>query len=71
MSSFEDNPFGEPAVDNPFAVSIIKKKYLATQLTLNHRRHDWIILLIMNAEIIDSWWFIVSQLCLFCVNGEP
>lgn len=23
MSNFDDNPFGEPAVDNPFAVSII------------------------------------------------
>lgn len=23
MSNFDDNPFGEPAVDNPFAVSVI------------------------------------------------
>lgn len=25
MSGFDDNPFGEPTIDNPFAVSFLKK----------------------------------------------
>lgn len=26
MSGFDDNPFGEPTIDNPFAVSIFQRK---------------------------------------------
>lgn len=35
MSGFEENPFGEPTIDNPFAVSFTQKYNFYVRLNLN------------------------------------
>lgn len=38
MSKFEDNPFGEPVVDNPFAVSVILLDFQLFEWLREHAR---------------------------------
>lgn len=40
MSGFDDNPFGEPTIDNPFAVSFLKKSFQLITLIIGIRMFE-------------------------------